>query len=124
MRDELQAELADAFATDLADAVHTFTCTLKATTPIWDEENLKWTDGSSSSYSGSGILFGSYLKDYVKPTDYQIDDCKAVVLQNQVSDKPEINHVWVTAKGDFRVVNVGADPTDSIWMVQLRKVSA
>lgn len=124
IKGKIQTKLNKAFSEKLADAVHTFTCTLKSTTPIWDEENLKWIDGPSTTYSGSGVLFGSYLKDYVKPADYQVDDCKAVVLQNQVTANPEINHVWVTTKGSFRVVSVGADPTDSIWTVQLRKVSA
>lgn len=124
IKSKIQSKVSKAFSGKLVDAVHTFTCTLKSTTPVWDEENLKWVDGSSTTYSGSGVLFGSYLQNYVKPADYQVDDCKAVILQNQVTAKPEINHVWVTAKGDFRVVSVGQDPTDSIWTVQIRKVTA
>jgi hypothetical protein len=68
------------------------------------------------------VLFGSYAKDLVKPADYQVTDCKATVLQNEVTQVPQIGDVWATAKGNFKVVNIGADPTDSIWICQLRKV--
>ena len=74
------------------------------------------------AYTGRGVLFGSYLKDMVKPTDYQVTDCKAIVLQNEVTQVPQIGDVWVTSNGRFKVVNIGADPTDSIWICQLRKV--
>jgi len=43
------------------------------------------------------------------------------VLQNEVSQVPQIGDVWVTVKGGFKVLNVSADPTDSIWICQLRK---
>ena len=76
----------------------------------------------SETYSGRGVLFGSYQKDLVKPVDYQAEDAKAIVLQNEVTQVPQIDDVWVTSKGDFKVVNIGADPTDSIWTCQLRKV--
>lgn len=43
-------------------------------------------------------------------------------MQNEVTAVPQIDDVWATSKGDFKVVNIGADPTDSIWTCQLRKV--
>ena len=76
------------------------------------------------SYSGRGVLFGSYLKDLVKPADYQAEDAKAIVLQNEVAAVPQIDDVWVTDKGDFKVVNIGADPASATYSIQLRKVGA
>ena len=124
MRDELQAELAAAFNEDLADAVDSFTCTKLIYSGVFDFETQTYPVVGSESYSGRGVLFGSYLKDLVKPADYQAEDAKAIVLQNEVTAVPQIDDIWATSKGDFKVVNIGADPTNSIWTCQLRKVSA
>lgn len=127
MKDELQEELAAAFDEDLADAVDSFTCEKLIYSGEFDFETQTYPVVGDESYSGRGVLFGSYLKDMVKPTDYQVTDSKAIVLQNQVlkddvEHKPQIGDVWATSKGDFKVVNIRADPTDSIWTCQLRKV--
>lgn len=122
MREELQAELAAAFNEDLADAVDTFTCEKPIYSGEFDFETQTYPVVGSESYSGRGVLFGSYLKDLVKPADYQAEDAKAIVLQNEVAAVPQIDDVWATSKGDFKVVNIGADPTNSIWTCQLRKV--
>ena len=122
MRDELQAELAEAFNDDLADAVDSFTCTKPIYSGVFDFETQTYPVVGSESYSGRGVLFGSYLKDLVKPADYQAEDAKAIVLQNEVNQVPQITDVWNTSKGRFKVVNIGADPTGSIWTCQLRKV--
>lgn len=122
MRDELQEELAAAFDEDLADAVDTFTCEKLIYSGEFDFKTQTYPVIGDESYSGRGVLFGSYLKDMVKPADYQATDCKATVLQNEVTAAPQIGDVWVTSKGDFKVINIGADPTNSIWTCQLRKV--
>ncbi|RVT36930.1 glutamate 5-kinase [Acinetobacter indicus] len=122
MRDELQEELAEAFSTDLADAVDSFTCEKLIYSGEFDFETQTYPVIGSESYSGRGVLFGSYQKDLVKPADYQAEDAKAIVLQNEVTAVPQIDDVWATSKGDFKVVNIGADPADSIWTCQLRKV--
>ena len=122
MREELQAELAAAFNEDLADAVDSFTCEKPIYSGEFDFETQTYPVVGSESYSGRGILFGSYLKDLVKPADYQAEDAKAIVLQNEVTQVPQIDDVWVTSKGDFKVVNIGADPASSVWVCQLRKV--
>ena len=124
MRNELQEEFAEAFSDDLADAVDSFTCTKLVYSGVFDFETQTYPVIGNQSYSGRGVLFGSYQKDLVKPADYQAEDAKAIVLQNEVTAVPQIDDVWVTSKGDFKVVNIGADPTNSIWTIQLRKVSA
>lgn len=122
MRDELQEELAAAFDEDLADAVDTFTCEKLIYSGEFDFETQTYPVVGDESYSGRGVLFGSYLKDMVKPTDYQVTDSKAIVLQNEVTGIPQIGDVWVTSRGGFKVVNIGVDPANSIWTCQLRKV--
>lgn len=121
MRDELQEELAEAFSTDLADAVDTFTCEKPIYSGEFDFETQTYPVVGSESYSGRGVLFGSYLKDMVKPIDYQVTDSKAIVLQNEVTGIPQIGDVWVTSRGDFKVVNIGADPVAATYSIQLRK---
>ena len=124
MRDELQEELAAAFNEDLADAVDSFTCQKPIYSGVFDFETQTYPVVGSESYSGRGVLFGSYLKDLVKPADYQAEDAKAIVLQNEVTGIPQIGDVWNTVKGDFKVVNIGADPASATYTIQLRKVSA
>ena len=122
MRNELQAELAAAFNDDLADAVDSFTCTKLVYSGVFDFETQTYPVVGSESYSGRGVLFGSYQKELVKPVDYQAEDAKAIVLQNEVTAVPQISDVWATSKGDFKVVNIGADPASATYTVQLRKV--
>ena len=122
IKDDIQAEVAAAFSADLADAVDTFTCEKLIYSGEFDFEAQTYPVVGDESYSGRGVLFGSYQKDLVKPTDYQVTDSKAIVLQSEVLGIPQIGDVWVTSKGDFKVMNIGADPTDSIWTCQLRKV--
>lgn len=122
IKDDIQAEVAAAFSADLADAVDSFTCEKLIYSGEFDFETQTYPVIGNESYSGRGVLFGSYLKDMVKPTDYQVEDAKAIVLQNEVTAVPQIDDIWVTSKGDFKVVNIGADPTDSVWICQLRKV--
>ncbi|MEN8370516.1 glutamate 5-kinase [Acinetobacter baumannii] len=128
MRDEIQKELGAAFDAEdeLADAVDFFTCTRKILTgsnPATGEDTY-----TEYVYSGRGVLFGSYLKDLVKPIDYRATDSKAVLLQNEVKDaagilvEPDVNDIWVIEGGNYRVVSYGKDPSSSVWICQLRKV--
>ena len=122
IKDDIQAEVAAAFSADLADAVDSFTCQKPIYSGEFDFETQTYPVVGSESYSGRGVLFGSYLKDLVKPADYQAEDAKAIVLQNEVTGIPQIGDVWATSKGDFKVVNIGADPVAATYTIQLRKV--
>ncbi|MCQ1048561.1 glutamate 5-kinase [Acinetobacter baumannii] len=126
MRAKIQSKLGKAFSTKLADAVATFTCTRKklvSSNPATGEDTY-----TEYIYSGRGVLFGSYLKDLVKPTDYRATDSKGVLLQNEVKDaagtlvKPDVNDIWVIEGSNYRVVSYGKDAADATWIAQLRKV--
>lgn len=126
MRTKIQSKLGKAFSTKLVDAVATFTCTRKklvSSNPATGEDTY-----AEYVYSGRGVLFGSYLKDLIKPTDYRATDSKAVLLQNEVKDaagtlvEPDVNDIWVIEGGNYRVVSYGKDPADATWIAQLRKV--
>jgi hypothetical protein len=122
IKNKIQSKVAAAFSKKLADAVNSFTCSKEIHSGELDFETQTYPVTAVEAYSGRGVLFGSYLKDMVKPTDYQVTDSKATVLQNEVTQVPQIGDVWDTIKGRFKVVNIGADPTGSIWVCQLRKV--
>lgn len=124
IKDDIQAEVAAAFSADLADAVDSFTCEKPIYSGEFDFETQTYPVVGSESYSGRGVLFGSYLKDIVKPIDYQVTDSKAIVLQNEVTAVPQIGDVWNTVKGDFEVKNIGSDPVSATYIIQLRKVGA
>lgn len=119
LRDELQADIAEAFDTDLADTITTFTCSKEIQSGEFDFETQTYPIVTVEQYSGRGV-FGSYKRDLVKPIDYQVEDVKATVLQNEISGVPQIEDVWLTSKGQFKVLNVGEDPSESIWVIHLR----
>lgn len=126
IRDEIQADIAEALNSDLVDAVDTFACTRK----ILTGSNPATGDDTYTEYvyGGRGVLFSSYLKDLVKPIDYRATDSKAVLLQNEVKDgadtlvEPDVNDIWVNEGGNYQVVSYGKDPADATWIAQLRKV--
>ena len=122
IKNKIQSKVAKAFDKKLADAVDSFTCEKPIYSGEFDFETQTYPVVGSESYSGRGVLFGSYLKDLVKPADYQAEDAKAIVLQNEVSGVPQIGDVWNTVKGDFEVKNIGSDPVSATYIIQLRKV--
>jgi len=120
LRDELQADIAEAFNEDLADAVHEFTCERiikKNFDPVhetYEEEKI--------SYSGRGVLFGQYKSYNIANLGIPATDNKATVLQNEVSAEPAINDEWVVKGSSYRVINMSKDPVGAIWICQLRKI--
>ncbi|MCM8510891.1 glutamate 5-kinase [Acinetobacter bereziniae] len=120
MRDKIQSKVAKAFNTKLADAITTFTCSKEIQSGEFDFETQTYPTVTVEQYSGRGV-FGSYKRDLVKPIDYQVEDVKATVLQNEVSQEPQIDDVWLTSKGQFKVLNVAREPSGSIWVCQLRR---
>ena len=123
IKNKVQSKVAKAFDKKLVDAVNTFTCSKEIQSGEFDFETQTYPIVGDESYSGRGVL-GNYLKDLVKPTDYQVEDAKAIVLQNEVTGIPQIGDVWTTGKGDFKVVNIGADPASATYSIQLRKAGA
>lgn len=85
LRDEIQADIAEAFNEDLNDAVNLFTCSKAIHSDEYDFSTQSYPIISYESYSGKGVLFGSYKRDLVKPVGYQAEDAKAIVLQNEIS---------------------------------------
>ena len=122
LKNKIQSKVAKAFDKKLSDAVQLFTCSKTIQSGDFDFVTQTYPTITVEAYTGRGVLFGSYEKSVVKPIDYQATDSKAVVLQNEVTQAPQIGDEWVTPKGEFEVINIGADPVSATWVCQLRKV--
>ncbi|KQF50351.1 glutamate 5-kinase [Acinetobacter pittii] len=120
LREELQAEIAEAFDEDLADAVHTFTCERIVSTNWNPKTNT--SENVVQNYSGRGVLFGSYNQYEIQTLGVLATDNKAVILQNEVTMVPKIDDEWITGLGTFRVIHIQQDPAATIWKCQLRRV--
>ncbi|KRI49434.1 glutamate 5-kinase [Acinetobacter pittii] len=120
LRDEIQAEIAEAFDEDLAEAVHTFTCERIVNTSWNPKTNT--SENVVENYSGRGVLFGSYNQYEIQTLGVLATDNKAVILQNEVTMVPKIDDEWITGLGTFRVIHIQQDPAATIWKCQLRRV--
>lgn len=138
LRNEIQADIAEAFNDDLADAVGPFT--LKQIVEGEYDPATGTAAKTEINHSGRGV-FGRYRQDEIDGQHIVSTDIKLTVLQNELTDGsgkqsiPEIG--FVLKRGDrnswffyffkysqfdeFRVLNVGQDPAGSCWFVQLRK---
>lgn len=123
IKNKIQSKLTKALDSKLIDATHPFSCTRVISSGRWNPITGQYENQETETYTGRGVLFGNYLKDLSKPSDYLVDDCKAIVLQNEVTAEPKIGDIWGTPKGDFRVINVSPDAADATWLVQIRKVT-
>lgn len=121
IKNKIQAKVSGAFNKKLTDAVDTFTCEKLIYSGEFDFETQTYPIVGDESYTGRGVR-GNYLRDMVKPIDYQTTDAKATVLQNELTGIPQIGDVWQFDDGGFEVKNISQDPTSAIWVCQLRKV--
>ena len=126
LRDDLQADLADAFNTDLADAVLAFSGSY-TTTGNWDPV----TETSTSvdvSYSGRGVL-AKYETKRIDNINILSSDLKLVALTNEVTDRPIEGHKISapdladrTKNVSYIVKSVQVDAASATYQVQLRAI--
>ena len=128
MREELQAELAEAFddPDGLADAVKPVAGS-RAIKGGYDPEIGGTVPASTIHYNGRGV-FGSYVAKEIDGTRIQTEDVKLLVLQNElfegqagaVTDVPAAPKIGDQVSG-YRALNVSEDPAQATWTIQLRK---
>ncbi len=113
---EIQADIAAAFDTDLADAVQDFTgkrVIVGQLDPVTDTQT-----STTIEYTGRGV-FADYETNEVDGIKILRTDTKLIALQNEVTEIPAIGD---KINGLFDVINVGSDPADVSLTIQLRKV--
>lgn len=128
MRDEIQADLAEAFddPDGLADTVKPVTGS-RTVKGGYDPDIGGTLSASTIYYVGRGV-FGSYLTKEIDGSRIQTEDLKLLVLQNELFEGQAgaVTDVAATPKiGDqvsgYRVLNVSEDPAQATWTIQLRK---
>lgn len=124
IRDELQAEIAEAFDTDLADAVHDFTGSYKVQAG-WDP--VTETGGETMrSYSGRGVL-SRYELSRIDGVNILHGDLRLTALANEVTDTPSESHTITAADlvtglpQAYRIVTLNPDTAVATYRMQLRR---
>lgn len=125
IRDELQADIAEAFNNDLADAVNAFTGRYVIQSG-WDP--ITETGGETAvTYSGRGVL-SRYKTSRIDNVNILAGDLLLIALQNEVSDEPAVDHTITTTdlvtdeRQEYQVKDVYADPAAATYKIQLRRV--
>lgn len=125
LRDELQADLAEAFNTDLADAVLAFTGEYMGPGVI-DPVTEKST-AQTVTYTGRGVL-SRYEDTRIDNINILVGDLRLTALANEVTDTPDVGHKITapdlmdrTKQVVYLVKSVRADPASATYRVQLRK---
>lgn len=115
MREEIQADLAEVFDTDLADAVVPFSggITLPGT---WDPVNEVSADPVVIAYTGRGVM-DSYKSQVVDGINILATDQLLIALTNETTGTPAVGHKI----NEFDVINVQKDPAGAHYEIQLRK---
>ena len=117
LREEIQADLAEAFDTDLADAVQPFTggVTLPGT---WDPVTEAAGPAVVIAYTGRGV-FDAFKMAQVDGVNIRATDQLLIALTNEtIGGTPDIGHKI----NGFDVINVQPDPAFATYQIQLRKV--
>jgi len=116
LRDELTADIAEAFDEDLADAVTQFTGTRVVQTgepdPITQEVPTE-----TVTYTGRGV-FGGYDENVIDGLQILRTDTKITALQAEVTNTPLIGDQI----NGMKVINVKQDPAGATWAIQARAV--
>lgn len=125
LRDELQADLAQAFNTDLADAVLAFTGEYMGP-GVWDPVNES-TTAQPVTYTGRGVL-SRYEDSRIDNVNILVGDLRLTALANEVTDTPDVGHKITapdlmdrTKQAVYLVKSVRSDPASATYRLQLRK---
>lgn len=111
MKQEIIQEIAQAFDTDLADAVTDFTATRQS-----DDDWVINDNGTpTEAYTGRGV-FGSYGAYETDGQAIGIHDVKLICLQSEVTGTPMIDDVI----NGMRVLSIAKDPANVSYTIQLR----
>lgn len=125
LRDELQADLAEAFDTDLADAVVDFTGEYMGPGD-WDPIEEVST-AQPVTYTGRGVL-SRYEDRRIDNINILVGDLRLTALANEVTETTDVGHKITapdlmdrTKQVVYLVKSVRADPASATYRLQLRK---
>lgn len=122
LRDDIQADLAEAFNEDLADAVTAFTGTRTVASDI-DDGVDDWMNppgtpsNSTITYTGRGV-FADYSAYELESDIINVTDVKLICLTNEITNEP----IADDKINGYSVVRVDKDPAEAAYEIQLRQV--
>ncbi|WP_280041283.1 hypothetical protein [Pseudomonas sp. Hg5Tf] len=116
LREEIQADMAEAFDTDLADAVQPFTGGIMLP-GTWDPVTETGGDPVVINYSGRGV-FDSFKVALIDGMNIKATDQLLIALTNETTGIPQVGHKI----NGFDVINVQTDPAGAHYEIQLREV--
>lgn len=120
LRDEISADIAEAFDTDLADAVSAFTGSRFE--PSGPPDPINQTQpGETITYTGRGV-FGSYGVQVSEALGILRTDIKLTALQAEVTGQPKVDDDIIRGTERYRVIHVGQDAAGVSWTIQIRRV--
>ena len=113
MKQEIIQEIAQAFDTDLADAVKDFTA--YRAMPSDDDWAVNDIGTKTHAYKGRGV-FGSYSAYETDGQAVGMNDVKLTCLQSELTGTPMIDDVI----NGMRVLSIKKDPANVSHIIQLR----
>lgn len=113
LRDEISADIAEAFDNDLADAITEFIGIRKADGDY--NPSTGKVENNSITYTGRGV-FSSYKLENIDSTLIQTKDKKLTVLQAEITLEPKVDDVI----NGLKVIAITTDPADVSYTIQLR----
>lgn len=114
LNQEISHDIANAFNTDLADAVTPFTAIRQIKTDDdWLENGNSHTE---TTYQGRGV-FGNFNQSEIDGQSILITDIKLICSQQELTDTPKLDDVI----NGYQVVAIKKDPADVSFTMQLRK---
>lgn len=128
LREELQADLAEAFDTDLADAVRAFRGEFIAG-GYWDPKT-ETNAGVKVTYTGRGV-FGGYAKELIDNINIMAGDVKLTCLTNEIvgladGQAPDGGHdiyaidLMTGKETRYTLMRPATDPAGATYSLQLR----
>ena len=122
LRDDLQADLAEAFDDELSDAVTAFvgTRTVADDTDSGIDDWMNPPDTPSAStltYTGRGV-FTDYSTYELNSDIINVTDVKLICLANEITNEP----IADDKINGYSVVMVNRDPANATYEIQLRQV--
>lgn len=122
LRDELTADIAEAFDDDLADAVSAFTGSRVTGQGVYNPVTEKWEGALTESYTGRGI-FGGFDMSVVDGIQIMRTDIKLTALRAEVAgDAVKIGDTIVRGGESFKVIQIEQDPARASYSIQIRRV--
>lgn len=114
MKQEITADIANAFDTDLKDAVKDFT----AKRIILSDDDWAVNDTqvlSTINYSGRGVFTGFHAHEIDNKTIMQ-SDVKLICLQDELTEMPQIDDEI----NEMKIISISHDPAEVSFTIQLR----